>query len=79
MCVCVCVCVCTIHISLILGTQNCRTSVSLLKLQLNKINEQNLNRELGAKEGVPNEDATWEYEKYCSIQNWNCLRTSNLE
>ena len=71
--------ICTIHISLLLGTQNCSTRVPLLKLQLKKINEQNHNRALGAKERVPNEDATWEYEKYCSIQNWNCLRTKNLE
>ena len=51
----------------------------LLKLQLKKINRQNHNITLGAKEGVPNEDDTWEYEKYCSIQNWNCLRTRNIE
>ena len=31
----------------------------LLKLQLNKINEQNHKRELGAKEGVPSENVTW--------------------
>ena len=35
---------------------------STTKLQLKKINEQNHNRALGAKEGVPNEDYTWEYE-----------------
>ena len=51
----------------------------LLKLQLNKINEQNHKRALGAKEGVPNEDATWEYEAYCSIQTCYFLRTKNLE
>ena len=35
---------------------------STTKLQLKKINEQNHNRALRAKEGVPNEDYTWEYE-----------------
>ena len=41
---------------------------------------QNHNRALGAKEGVPNEDCTWEYEKkYCIIQTWNLLRTRNIE
>ena len=49
------------------------------QIALNKINEQNHNIALGAKEGVPNEDATWEYETNCSIQNYNCLRTSNIE
>ena len=41
----------------------------LLKLQLKKINERNHKRALGAREGVPNEDATWEYEK--KLQNPN--------
>ena len=36
---------------------------STTKLQLKKINEQNHNKALGAKEGVPNEDYTWEYER----------------
>ena len=49
------------------------------QVQLKKINEQNHKRALGAREGVPNEDATWEYIKNCSIQTWHCLRTSNLE
>ena len=53
--------ICTIHISWILGTQNCNTWLLLLKLQLKTINEQNHKRALGAKEGVPNEDSTWEY------------------
>ena len=71
--------ICTIHISLILGTQNYSTWVPLLKLQLNKINEQNHKRALGAREGVPNEDATWEYIKNFRIQTWNFLRTINIE
>ena len=39
------------------------------KLQLNKINEQNHNRALGAKDGVPNEDSTWEYKKILQHTN----------
>ena len=35
-------------------------------------------RALGAKEGVPNEDATWEYEQILQHTTWNCLRTSNI-
>ena len=35
---------------------------STTKLQLKKINEENHNIELGAKEVIPNEDYTWEYE-----------------
>ena len=35
---------------------------STTKLQLKKINEQNHNRALGAKEGVTNEDYAWDYE-----------------
>ena len=42
---------------------------STTKLQLKKINEQNHNIALGAKERVPNEDYTWEYEKI--LQNTN--------
>ena len=42
------------------------------KLQLNKINLQNHNRALGVKERVPNDDATWEYEK-------KILQLTNLE
>ena len=34
-----------------------------------KINEQNHKRALGAKEGVPSEDSTWEYEFF--LQNTN--------
>ena len=45
----------------------------LLKLQLKKINEHNHNRALGAKEGVPNEDATWEYEKILQHTNLELL------
>ena len=43
--------------------------MSLLKLQLKKINEQNHKRALGAKEGVPNEDATWEYEDFTASKS----------
>ena len=42
---------------------------STTKLQLKKINEQNHNRALGAKEGVPNEDATLEYERILEHTN----------
>ena len=35
----------------------------LLKLQLKKTNEHNHKRALGAREGVQNEDSTWEYKK----------------
>ena len=68
-----------IHVSLALETQNCSTRVPLLKLQLKKINDQNHKRALGAKEGVPNEDATWEYENFCSVKTWNLFRTRNIE
>ena len=43
----------------------------LLKLQLKKSNEQNHKRALGAREGVPSEDATWEEE--------NILKNPNLK
>ena len=39
------------------------------KIATKKINEQNNNIALGAKEGVPNEDSNWEYEKI--LQNTN--------
>ena len=42
-------------------------------MQLKKINEQNHKRALGAKEGVPNEDATWEYEKVFKNTNLKFL------
>ena len=51
-----------------LGTQNCSTWVPLLKLLVNKINEHNHKRALGAKEGVPNEDTTWEYEYFAAYK-----------
>jgi len=38
-------------------------------LQLKKINEQNHNKALGAKEGVLNEGATWEEEKILQHTN----------
>ena len=41
----------------------------LLKLELEKINEQDHNIALGAKEGVPNEDATWEYEDFAASKS----------
>ena len=43
------------------------------KLQLKKINEKNHNKALGAKEGVPNEDATWEYERILQHTNLKLL------
>ena len=46
---------------------------STTKLQLKKINEQNHNIALGAKEGVPNEDYTWEYERILQITNIKLL------
>ena len=51
----------------------------MLNFQLRKINEQNHKRALGAKQGVPNEDATREYE--IVLQNKTCIlfRTKNLE
>ena len=64
---------CTIDISLLLGTQNRSTGVPLLKLQLRKINQQNHKRELGAREGVPNEEVTWEYEKHLHNKNLELL------
>ena len=42
---------------------------STTKLQLNKINEHNHNSAFGAKEGVPNEDYTWEYERILQHTN----------
>ena len=42
---------------------------STTKLQLKKINEQNHNRALGAKEGVPSEDATQEDEQILKHPN----------
>ena len=45
----------------------------LLKLQLKKINEKNHNKAIGAKKGVTNEDATWEYEKILQHPNLNLL------
>ena len=51
------------------GNKNCSTWVPLLKLQLKKINEWKHNRALGAKEGVPSEDATREYEKNLQHKN----------
>ena len=47
---------------------------STTKLQLKKINEQNHNRALGAKEGVPNEDATLEYEQILRYKNLSFLK-----
>ena len=41
----------------------------LLKLQLKKINEKNHKRALGARERVPNEDATWEYEYFAASKS----------
>ena len=38
-----------------------------------KINEQNHNKALGAQEGVPNEDATWEGEKILQHPNLKFL------
>ena len=55
------------------GNTKLQYMVPLLKLQLKKINEQNHNRALGAKEGVPNEDATWEYEKILQHPNIKLL------
>ena len=46
---------------------------STTKLQLNKINEHNHNRAFGAKEGVPNEDYTWEYERILQHTNIKLL------
>ena len=39
------------------------------KLQLKKINQKNHKRAFGAKEGVPNEDATWEYDFFFKNKN----------
>ena len=63
----------TIHISLLLGTKNLQYMSATTKLQLKKINEQNHNIALGAKEGVPNEDATWEYENILQHPNLKLL------
>ena len=43
--------------------------MSLLKLKLKKSNEQNHKRALGAREGVPNDYATWEYEDFAASKS----------
>ena len=56
-----------------LGNKKLQYMSSTTKLQLKKINEQNHNRALGANEGVPNEDYTWEYERILQHTNIKSL------
>ena len=50
------------------GNTKLKYMSSTTKLQLKKINEQNHNRALAAKEGVPNEDATWELQNIAAYK-----------